>query len=72
MKNNISHDNLGAIIYKSSIKVAINTGEKAFDLAVEILKNTPPMDKLIYNPNLTIDLPANEKDIKSSHIFGTN
>ncbi len=64
-KNNISHDNSGAIIYKSSVKVAINTGEKAFDLAVEILKNTPPMDKLIYNPNLTIDLPTNENDIKS-------
>ena len=65
VKNNISHDNLGAIIYKSSIKVAINTGEKAFDLAVEILKNTPPMDKLIYNPNLTIELPTNENDIKT-------
>ena len=70
-KNNISHESSGAIIYKSSVKVAINTGEKAFDEAIEYLKNTPPMDKLIYNPNLTIDLPTNENDVKSkSYLSG--
>jgi hypothetical protein len=70
-KNNVSHESSGEIIYKSSVKVAINTGEKAFDEAVEILKNTPPMDKLIYNPNLTIDLPTNENDVKSrSYLSG--
>lgn len=64
-KNNITIDKSGIKIYKSSVKVAINTGEKAFDLAIEVLRHTEPMPKLIYNPNLTIDIPTNENDIKS-------
>ena len=47
------------------MKVAINTGESAFDSVVEILKNTEPMGKLIYNPDLTVEVPNNEEDIKS-------
>ena len=64
-KNNVTTDKSGVKIYKSTVKVALNSGEKAFDLAIDVLKDTQPMSKLIYNPNLTIDLPQNENDIKS-------
>lgn len=64
-KNNVITDNTGVKIYKSAVKVALNSGEKAFDLAIDVLKKTEPMSKLIYNPNLTIELPTNENDIKS-------
>ena len=63
-KNNIENKH-GSKIYKSSVKVALNSGEKAFDDAVQILKETEPMNKLIYNPDLTIDIPTTENDIKS-------
>ena len=43
----------------------MNSGERAFDLAIEFLRDTEPMNKLIYNPNLTIEVPTNENDIKS-------
>jgi hypothetical protein len=62
-KKNIQN-NCGSKIYKSSVKVALNSGEKAFDSAIEVLKKTPPMNKLIFNPDLVIDLPTTESDIK--------
>jgi hypothetical protein len=64
-KNNVITDKEGFKIYKSSVKVALNSGERAFDLAIEFLRDTEPMNKLIYNPNLTIEVPTNENDIKS-------
>ena len=70
-KNNVRTDKAGGKIYKSSVKVALNSGEKAFDLAIEVLKETEPMGKLIYNPNLTIDLPTTENDIKSKGYLPT-
>ena len=64
-KKNVIVDDYGNIIYKSSVKVALNTGEKAFDAAIDILKNTEPMNMLVYNPYLTVELPNNENEIKS-------
>ena len=64
-KNNVITEKSGVKIYKSSVKVALNSGEKAFDSAIEVLRETEPMCKLIYNPNLTIELPTTENDIKS-------
>ena len=58
-KNNVITES-GVKIYKSSVKVALNSGEKAFDLAIDVLRETEPMSKLIYNPNLTIELPTSE------------
>ena len=57
---------------KARFKVALNSGEKAFDLAIEVLKETQSMGKLIYNPNLTIDLPTTENDIKSKGYLPTH
>ena len=64
-KNNVITEKSGVKIYKSAVKVALNSGEKAFDSAIEVLRETEPMCKLIYNPNLTIELPTTENDIKS-------
>jgi hypothetical protein len=64
-KNNVITEKSGVKIYKSSVKVALNSGEEAFDSAIDVLRETEPMNKLIYNPNLTIELPTNENDIKS-------
>ena len=36
------------MVYQSSVKVAINSEERAFDLAIEILKNSEQMDKLYF------------------------
>ena len=66
-KKNIQFDDKSGIkIYKSSIKVALYKGEQAFDEAIEILRKTQPMQKLIYNPEYVIDIPTNENDIISS------
>ena len=40
-----------------------NTGEAAFDEAIQFLKELEPMEPLIYNPQITINAPLNEDDI---------
>ena len=64
-KKNIKIDKSGIKIYKSTCKVALNKGEPAFNEAIEFLRKTKPMNKLIYNPDFVIDLPNNEYDIIS-------
>ena len=64
-KKNIKMDKSGIKIYKSNVKVALNKGIEAFDEAIEFLRKTNPMNKLIYNPDFVIDLPNNEQDIAS-------
>ena len=64
-KKKIKMDKSGIKIYKSNVKVALNKGEEAFDEAIEFLRKTNPMKKLIYNPDYVIDLPHNEHDIAS-------
>ena len=67
-KKNIQTDEkTGIKVYKTSVKVALYKGEKAFEEAIEILKNTQPMEKLQFNPDFVIDLPNNELDIKSKN-----
>ena len=69
-KKNIKMDKSGIKIYKSSVKVALNRGEESFNEAIEFLKKTKPMNKLIYNPDFVIDLPKNEYDIISKDYLG--
>lgn len=64
-KSNIQLDKSGIKVYKTSVKVALNNGESAFDHAIELLKKTKPMKKLIFNPDYIIDKPNNEVDVKS-------
>ena len=69
-KKNIKIDKSGIKIYKSTCKVALNKGEPAFNEAIEFLRKTKPMNKLIYNPDFVIDLPNNEYDIISKEYLG--
>jgi len=62
-KANIMKDHLGRLIYNGKIKVCLNTGEAAFDEAIQFLKELEPMEPLIYNPQITINAPLNEDDI---------
>ena len=64
-KSNIQLDKSGIKVYKTSVKVALNNGETAFDYAIELLKKTKPMKKLKFNPDYLIDVPNNEVDVKS-------
>ncbi len=63
-KSKITYDKHGRLIFKSNVKVALISGEKAFDDAIEFLKLTQPMEKLIYNPKMNINIPTMENDIK--------
>ena len=62
-KSNITKDRLGRIIYNGKIKVALNSGEKAFDEAIQFLKELNPVEPLIYNPMLTVNCPLTEEEI---------
>ena len=62
-KANIIKDHLGRLIYNGKVKVCLNTGEAAFDEAIQFLKELEPMEPLIYNPQITINAPLNEDDI---------
>ena len=54
----------GRFIFKSKVKVAFLTkGEESFNEAINQLNETQPMEKLIFEPLLTIPLPINEKEI---------
>ena len=64
-KSHITLDKSGIKVYKTSVKVALNKGEAAFDEAIEILKKTEPMKKLKFNPDFLIEIPTNEVDVKS-------
>ena len=43
-KKNVATDKNGVIIYKTSVKVALNNGISAFDEAIEALRKTKPMN----------------------------
>lgn len=62
---NIQTDKRKRLIYKSRVKVALNKGIKSFEEAKLLLSNTKPMEKLIFDYNMRIRIPKNEKDIKN-------
>ena len=66
-KNNITTDKHGRLIYKSKVKVALSKGLPIFEEAISFLKETEPMDELIYEPRITIPVPDNEEDIKNKN-----
>ncbi len=65
-KSNIIEKN-DKTLYKSSVKVALNLGIKAFEDTIDFLNQTKPMDKLKYNPKMCIPLPQSENDIKNKN-----
>ena len=63
-KNKVITDKKNRLIFKSKVKVALYQGIPIFDDAINSLQITQPMNKLIFNPHLCIELPKNEDEIK--------
>jgi hypothetical protein len=63
-KNNIIKDKRGRYIYNGKIKIALTNGEIAFNNAINYLKTVKSMNKLEFNPYLTVELPKTENEIK--------
>ena len=63
-KKNITTDRKGRLIYNGSIKIALARGEQAFDEAIDFLKKSNPMEPLIFNPYLTVEMPKTVNEIK--------
>jgi hypothetical protein len=66
-ENNITKDKKDRLIYKSKVKVALTKGLKSFEEAIDLLNETEPMNKLIFDPKLTIPLPETEDEIKDKN-----
>lgn len=66
-KKKITQDNMGRLIFRSNLKVALFQGEEAFDEAIEVLRNTEPMQPLIYKSTLNIPIPSDAECIKDRH-----
>ena len=65
-KANIEKHRYGGFVYKDKIKIALSEGEPAFDEAIEFLKNTETMEILEFSPELTVQLPQDENELKDS------
>ena len=63
-KNNIIRDKHGRLIYNGKVKIALIDGEAAFNNAINFLRNVLPMNKLEYNPYITVELPKSENELK--------
>ena len=68
-KSYISRNKNNKLIYKKHLKVLLSQGLLAFEEAISILKNCKPMKKLIFEPNLLVNLPKNEEDIVNKNYF---
>ena len=53
------------IVFKKKVKVKLFRGEESFRESAQILENTPPMEKLIFNKDIIIPLPDNEEEKNS-------
>ena len=63
-KKNIIKNKNWHLIYNGKIKIGLINGQKAFDNAINYLKKVKPMQKLIFNPYITVQLPRTESEIK--------
>ncbi len=63
-KFNIVNSRNGEIFYNGKVKIALFEGELAFDKAIAVLRNTESMQKLMYSPQLTVELPKTEAEIR--------
>ena len=51
---------------KNKTKVNLNKGIQIFDETINLLKNLQPMNQLIYNKNISIEIPENEDIINDA------
>ena len=62
----IYKDKRGILVYKDNkIKVALFKGKPAFEEAIIVLQNMEPMDPLIFDPDITLEIPMNKNDFKN-------
>ena len=64
-KDNIIKDKKDRLIYNSKVKVALFSGEEAFNEAIEDLKNIKSMEKLEYSQKLTVFPPKKKEEVKN-------
>ena len=57
------------LIYSGNLKVALNKGEEIFKETIEILKTIPPMEPLVFDNNIAIEIPDDEEVFKDPKIF---
>lgn len=57
------------LIYSGNLKVALNKGEEIFKETIEILKTIPPMEPLVFDSNIAIEIPDDEEVFKDPKIF---
>lgn len=50
---------------KNNIKFGLNKGLPIFEETINELNNLEPMNKMVFNKNITVDLPDNEDDINN-------
>ena len=63
--NNIAVDKNDNLYYNGKIKVALCKGKIAFDEAILYLRNTNPMEPLVFKKELCVEIPKKEKNFKS-------
>lgn len=63
-KKNIIKDKYGRLIYNGKIKIALSSGEEAFNNAINYLNSINPMEQLLFNKYLLVELPKSENEIK--------
>ena len=66
-KENIIQCRNGTSIYKGKSKIALSQGALAFNRAIAVLRNTESMQKLTFSPQLTVELPKDETEIKDKN-----
>ena len=66
-KENIIQCRNGTSIYKGKSKIALSQGTLAFNRAIAVLRNTESMQKLTFSPQLTVELPKDETEIKDKN-----
>ena len=62
----IYKDKRGILVYKNNkVKVALFKGKSAFEEAIIVLENMEPMEPLIFDPDITLEIPMNKNDFKN-------
>jgi len=70
-KANIKKYKYGGYIYEGRLKIALTSGEAAFNETIEYLKNLDSMEILEFCPLITIPVPQTEDDIKEANYLKT-
>ena len=63
-KKNIIKDKYGRLIYNGKIKIALTNGETAFNNAINYLSSVKPMEQLIFNKYMVVEMPQSVNEIK--------